>query len=161
MEIPQEEFAQFIDTWEHRRQAYRTAEYFYCRERKTLEEIKSLTPLSQEELESYEPAMRQKREAYLSTVPSPFLKVKNILDERVAELVARNPQNIPLEKIQKLYDSLKPTATIFDQYELILNILTQHFLPIKHIDQMLEDQLIATLEEFRGFLKLQILSGNR
>lgn len=161
MDIPQEEFAEYHDAWEHQRQAYRTAEYFYCREGKTLDEIEQITPLSKEELQKWEPAMQKKRTAYLATVPSAFLQVHYLMEERVMELAERPTLLIPIEKIQKLYDTLKPNATIFDHYELILNIMTHHFLPTKHVDQMLEDQLIATLEEFRGFLKLQLMSGNR
>lgn len=161
MEIPQEELAEYKDVWEHRRQAYRTAEYFFCREGKTLKEITKLSPLSLEELTAHLPVLEERRAAYLASVPSPFLQIHALLEERVDELTRHPTPLIPLEKIQKLYDTLKPTASVFDHYELILNILTQHFLPTKHFDQILEDRLIAVLEEFRGFLKMQLLSGNR
>lgn len=161
MDIPQEEFADYHETWEHRRQAYRTAEYLFCREGKTVSELSGLTPLSEEELTDWLPEMEKKRAAYLATVPSAFLQLRAIIEERIEGLSGQPNLLVPTSEFQKLLDSLKPTATIFDHYELILNILTHHFLPTKHFDQMLEDQLIASLEEFRGFLKLQILSGNR
>jgi hypothetical protein len=152
---------EFQDRWEHRRQAYRTAEYFFCREGKTVEEITQLTPLTTEELTKHLPVLEQMRRAYLQAVPSALLRIHALLEERIADITYRPTLLIPIERIQKLHDSLKPTASVFDHYELILNILTHNFIPTKHFDQVLEDQLVAVLEEFRGFLKMQLLSGNR
>jgi len=157
MEIPEEEFMELQNEWEHRRQAYRTAEYFFCREEKTIKEITALTPLTEEELTKHLPVLEQKRKAYLQSVPSTFLQVHDLLEERINDLTLL----VSLERIQKLHDSLKPTASVFDHYELILNIITQHFIPTKHLEQSVENQFITLLEEFRGFLKMQILSGNR
>lgn len=161
IEIPQEELTQYQDTWEFRRQSFRTAEYFYCQEGRSLEEIVKLTPLTLSELASHEPAMRQRREAYLAAVPSAFLQMRHTLEERAKAIASRPTPLMTVEAIQQIYNALKPHATVIDHYELILNIIVLNFLPMKHFNQPAQNQLIALLEEFRGFLKLQLLSGNR
>lgn len=161
IDIPQHDMAEYEDAWEHRRQAYRVAEYFFCREGKPIEEIASLVPLTSEELTSHLSVLKDKRKAYLAIVPSAFLQIRTLLEERIGELTSRPTLLIPIEHIQKLHESLKLTATVFDHYELILNIIIHHFMPTKHLEQSIEDQFIALLEEFRGFLKMQLLSGNR
>lgn len=161
IEISQEEIAQYQEAWEFRRQAFRVAEFFYCQEGRTLQEIIKLTPLTLSDLTAHEPVMQQKRKAYLAATPSAFLQVHHTLEERVEAITSRPTPLIPIETIGKFYDTLKPHATIIDHYELILNLIVLNFLPTKHFGQTTQDQLITLLEEFRGFLKLQLLGGNR
>lgn len=161
MSIPLEEFAEFEHEWEFRRQAYRTAEYFFCRDGKKIKEIVALVPLSLKELTAHLPILEQKRAAYVAATPSAFLRARGLLEQRISNLTNCPSPLVPLTTIQKFYDALKPTASITDHYELSLNIFLHNFLPTKQLDQQTGDVIIALLEDFRGFLKLQLLSGNR
>lgn len=159
--ISQDELTPYHDEWEHRRQAYRTAEYLFCRHEYTLEELTEIVPLTLEELKDYADVLEHKRAAYLSAAPTPFLQVNALLHERVNELTRHPVPLISTGCIQKLYNDLKPSANLLDHYELLLSLFLSHFLPARQLDRAEEEAILTVLKEFRGFLKMQLLSGNR